>query len=470
MNSKRKIIQLKIEAIGFEGISIARSDGFVYFVKGGVPGDTVLAEIIRKKKTYYECRINEILEPSPHRQQAPCIYFGVCGGCSWQNIDFPEQLKWKQRHIEDAFYRIGKIPNIEYKPILSLSEPWHYRNKMEFSFGASRWLTNAELLVDSDIAHKYFALGLHVSGRYDKVLDIEKCLIQPEGNDNILNTIREQALRLDVSAYHEVKHIGFLRHLVIRRARATDDCMVNLITNKPVDDIENDFLKWFYNDFNPEVLGITSMHHAVNSKITPVAIGDIIFSKGQDYITEKILGLNYKISPFSFFQTNSQALDGFIGKILETAKINGSQTVWDLYCGTGSISLPAAVIAGKVIGIELSQSSVNDANNNKNINSISNVDFICSDLHSREMPELLRNLERPDIIILDPPRSGMTNNLIENLMEIAPPKIVYVSCNPVTQARDCALLSEKYDIISAQPVDMFPQTYHLESIALLTRK
>lgn len=470
MKRYNEIVLLDIEAIGFQGISIARKDGLVYFVKGAVPGDKVNALIRKKKKNHIECELAELLEPSLYRVKPQCDYFGICGGCSWQHLDYEQQLKWKRQHVQDAFQRIGKIEVIQLEETLPSPEIFNYRNKMEFSFGNSRWLTKEEIESVSEIIQKDFALGLHIPGRFDKVLDIENCHIQNDYGNKILNIIKSKAIDCNVTAYDSRENQGFLRNLIIRSSVANNEIMVILITNSIQNEEEQNFIDWYDNEFGKDDIKISVIGRAVNSTRSPVATEKPMITKGNDYITENILGIDFRISPYSFFQTNSKQLNQFIGEIISRAELKSSDIVWDLYCGTGSISLPASKQCKEIIGIEMFEGSVADARKNAELNNITNAKFICADLHEKKIPDLLNSLPKPDVIFIDPPRAGMHTNLVNHLLEIGAKRIVYVSCNPTTQARDCALLSEKYTVKSIKPVDMFPHTFHVEAIAVLDIK
>lgn len=466
---KQNPVELRIESIAFEGVGIARRNDKVHFVKYAVPGDLVKAVVTRKKKSFNQAQLLEILEESPDRIEPRCKYFGTCGGCSWQNLPYEVQLKWKSIHVKDAFERIGKIIPSEYLPALRSDREFNYRNKMEFSFSANRWLTQSEINSGEKIDDKHFALGLHVPGRYDKVLDIEECHIHDERCNPYLAEIRKKAYELEISAWNTNNNSGFLRELGLRYTKLENGFMVILVTNKVVEENEKKFIEWFGDEFSRNNEIITAIH-AINSTNSPVKIESREVLKGEGFIFENILGVKFRISPFSFFQTNSYQLDKFIGKILEFAGLKSHKTIWDLYCGTGSISLPAAKVCGKVIGVELVESSISDAKQNAELNNISNTEFHAADLHAKEIPDLLERLDKPDKIIIDPPRMGMHKNLVEHLLKIEAPEIIYVSCNPSTQARDCGLLSEKYSVEKVMPVDMFPQTYHVEAIAKLVLK
>jgi 23S rRNA (uracil1939-C5)-methyltransferase len=324
--------------------------------------------------------------------------------------------------------------------------------------------------MDDSMLHKYLALGLHVPGRYDKVLDIEECHICPQIFTKILNEVRKAALELGVSAYSQVTYNGFLRNLLLRNSIDTGELLVNLVTHDTLEKCDEQMMIWYENDLMKLFPEITSLVHTLNNTVTPVSYGSFKVLKGKEYITENISGLNFRISTDSFFQTNSYQLGRFVTAIIDTAGINEHDIIWDLYCGTGLLSLCLSKYAKQVFGIELADNSISDAIKNAELNNISNVNFFVSDLHDINVIELLIKLPKPDIIILDPPRAGMHKNLIDCLLNFEPPKIIYISCNPSTQARDLELFSEKYKVVWVKPIDMFPQTYHVESIALLEFK
>ncbi len=463
---KKEIIDLlEIEAIAFEGISIARCEGLVHFLPGGVPGDKVRALRLRKRKNRLESLILEVLEPSPHRIEAKCNYFGDCGGCSQQNMNYQKQLQWKKTHVKDAFERHAKIFPEEILDVSPAPKEFYYRNKMEFSFGGSRWLTKAEVKSGKELGGKNFALGLHAKGRYDKVIDVKECHITDSRAGKILELLRSKAQEHDVPAYNLRTGEGFLRELGFRVSSLNGEILVNLITFSGPDS-HPQFMDWFYNDF-PTESEVSTIIHSVNGTKSPVDIERSTLVCGPGFLKENILGIDYKISPRSFFQTNTFGLNAFIEKIIEYAQAKTSDIVWDLYCGAGSITLPLAKNSKKIIGIEMNSSAVDDAKENAKENEIHNAYFYVADLHGKQMPELLSSLEKPDIVIIDPPRAGVHKNLLAHLLDISPKTIVYVSCNPMTQSRDCKILEEKYIIKKILPFDMFPQTWHIESIALL---
>jgi 23S rRNA (uracil1939-C5)-methyltransferase len=465
-----EIVELTIESLGFEGKSIARLDGKVIFVKGGLPGDKVIAEIRKSKKKHSEAVIREIIEPSLVRREPVCGLFGECGGCSWQQCQYQEQLRWKEQTVVDCFERLGKIDYGERRSIIGSPQEFNYRNKMEFTFSNKRWLTNAEVASGKDYTDKGFALGLHAPGRFDAVLDVSHCYIQPQVGNDILSAIRNKALALGVHGYNSRSHEGFLRNLVIRTTLYQNQLMIILVTNEIATDEERLFTDWFTTEFCPSFDGLTSAFHAINSSRSPVAIGKIEYQFGLEYITEESHDVVYRISPFSFFQTNSYQLENFLTQTLLSANVQPDNTVWDLYCGTGSISLPLAKNTGHVVGVELVESSIADAKVNAELNSITNVEFHCADLHKQATLDFLKTLPQPDIIVVDPPRAGIHEQTLRHILALAPERICYVSCNPATQARDCALLDEAYRVEYIQPIDMFPHTFHVENVARLVRR
>lgn len=464
-----RMLELTIESVGFEGKAVARKDGLVYFVAGGVPGDTVLADVRKKKKNYVEARMIEILTPSDRRESPRCRYFGTCGGCKWQHLAYSEQCAWKKSNVRDAFERLGKVQYGELRDTLAAEDCFYYRNKMEFSFGDSRWLTAEEIAGGTEV-HKNFALGLHIPGRFDKVLDTEECFLQSEVSSRIVNAVRAMALQEGADVFQTRTHEGFLRNLVIRSSYASGELMVILVTSPVRSDADRVLLHRFENELVQHFPEISTSIHSVTESKAAVAGGVPRVVHGSGFITETLLGIRYRISPFSFFQTNTRQAERLFNVTLDFAGDVTGKTVWDLYCGAGSITLAAARRAHFVAGIEVVESAVADARVNAEANGIHNVEFMVEDMHKAVKTRLLDKLPAPDVIIVDPPRAGMHEEVVRNLLDIAPPVIVYVSCNPATQARDCAILTEKYDIEILQPVDMFPHTYHIESVARLVRK
>jgi len=463
-----RVVEIDVESIGFEGVSVGRLDGIVHFVKGALPGERVRARVLRSKKNLVEAEAIEILTTAPTRVSPPCPHFGACGGCKWQHLAYDEQIRWKRQHVVDAFERLAKVPVGSVAPTMAAPNPYGYRNKMEFSFGASRWLTNEEIASGAsfDIG---FALGLHVPGRFDKVRHLDHCFLQADVPNALLLAVHGLRERLPVSAHHQRSHEGFLRHLLIRSSVTTGAVMAALITTSPSTPDEELFVEGWMALASTLPAGST-MLHAVNDTRSPVAVGTIRQQTGPGYLTEVSLGVEYRISPFSFFQTNTEQLPHLVGKALEYARITPTDTVWDLYCGTGTLALPAARMAARVFGAELVESSISDARSNAERNGITNADFHVIDLHTPAAIELLKGAPAPDVIMIDPPRAGMHPTLVEHVITVGAPRISYVSCNPATLARDCALMAERYEVEEVTPVDMFPQTYHVEAVARLRRR
>ena len=465
-NQERVYETLTIQSMGNEGVSIARNeDGIVRFLKYGAPGDTVYAEIRQKRKKFAEGIIQDIIQSSPDRIEPRCKYFTHCGGCSWQHLNYEQQLHWKRQIVEDVCTRIGKFPFPEIEATLPSPRQFNYRNKMEFSFGSSAWLTEEQIASNEEF-RKGFAFGLHVPGRFDKIMNIEECHLQCTDGNILLDAIHSKANELELSGYDPRSHEGFLRSLIIRSSKFSGEVMAVLITQDAKNQNDEAFIAW-WQEIRSAYPFITSALHCINHSWSPMAQGEIVFSDGPLYITESILDIKYTISPFSFFQTNSYQLDQFVDRIIKQAQIDSDSHVWDLYCGAGTITFPAAQKAHSVIGIELSESSIANARHNQELNGIVNSEFYAHDLHVPSAIALLQSLKKPDIIIIDPPRAGVHETLLRHMLEIAPKRIVYVSCNPATQARDISILSEKYKVVSMIPVDMFPQTAHVESIGTL---
>lgn len=459
-----------IDAIGFEGISIARDELGVIFVKGGVPGDKLNVEVTHKRKKHREATIKEIITPSEHRIEPRCSHFGLCGGCSWQQLDYSEQLRWKAQHVRDSFERLHKVAVAHFDEPIGALQQYEYRNKMEFSFGASRWLSDEEINSDGEIALKNYALGLHIPGRFDKVLPIDKCHLQPNLGNQILKSIDEQCRLLALTARNSRLGEGFLRNVIIRNAQTTDDLMVIVLTSAVTSEKEQLFIDWLFSEFSDLFLNDhTTIAHAVNTSKSGVAIGEIVRQVGSGSLKEVMSGFTYEISPFSFFQNNPKQFERLLEVVYSYADFKESDIAWDLYCGTGLITLPIAQKVTSVIGIELSEESIEKAKMNATNHSVKNTEFFAMNLHSKEALAHLQHQIKPNTIVIDPPRAGSHPDLISYLNTSGIDKIVYVSCNPTTQARDCAML-DNYSVEAVTAVDLFPQTYHIESVALLTKR
>jgi 23S rRNA (uracil1939-C5)-methyltransferase len=450
-----------IENIGSEGKSLARVNNIVVFVKGAVPGDVTDLQVFRKKGRYMEARVVKYHSYSDQRTEPFCDHFGVCGGCKWQHLPYEKQLFYKQQQVEDAFRHIAGVEIPEAMPILGSNPSVEYRNKMEFTFSRHRWLLDHEAKSEAPPEHTN-ALGLHVPGRFDKVVDIEKCFLQGDPSNPIRNFLRALALEKGASFYDHRTNEGLLRNLIIRTS-TLGEVMVILsfqfdepVVYEMLDEIKNKF---------PD---LTSLMYTINPKKNETLFDqDIIVWSGRDHIFEELEDLKFKIGPKSFFQTNSKQALELYRLTREFAGLSGDEIVYDLYTGTGTIANFVAPKAGKVVGIESVPEAIEDAMINSEINSISNTSFFAGDMKDIFTASFIKEHGKPDVIITDPPRAGMHTKVVEQILKIAPERIVYVSCNPATQARDVELLGEAYEVKKIQPVDMFPHTHHVENIALL---
>jgi 23S rRNA (uracil1939-C5)-methyltransferase len=478
---KNDLLELDIESFAFEGKGISRikkekeyEKNFVVFVQNSYPGDKVKAKLTKIKKSYAEAKVTEVLYPSPERIEAKCKYFGTCGGCKQQDLSYEAQIKYKQMQLEEIFNKLADLTNFEILPIIPSENILFYRNKMEFSFSDKRWLTQNEMSSPEKL-DKDFALGLHIPDVYDKVLDIKVCYLQSELSYNILNFTREFFKERNVPAYSTKTHTGFLRNLVIRQSYHTKDLMVNLVTA----DEDNILLKSYSNSLLKEFPETTTIINNVNKKKASVAIGDyenIFFGEG--FITDMIADFTFRISSNSFFQTNTLQAENLYKTALEFSELKGNEIVYDLYSGAGTISIFISKNVKEVYAFESVESSIEDAKINAELNEVQNVKFLNANLYKSFLPEIEENLSadkankipQPDLIILDPPRSGLHKNTVEDVIKINPEKIVYISCNPTTQARDVKLFAEAgYKLIKMRPVDMFPHTYHIENVCLLLK-
>ncbi len=470
MISRDEVLELKIESVAFEGKSIARVDGFVVFVAGGVPGDVVKARVYKKKKDYAEAKIVEILSPSAHRVEAPCDYFGYCGGCRWQHLDYAEQLRFKRQHVIDALERTGGL-KIEVDPIIGAEEVYRYRNKIEVTFsGRPYWIHEGDPAT--------VALGFHAPGRFDKTIDIRHCHLADENINAILNWFREAIdpqsninREFELTIYDSMQHAGLLRFLTIRKSFDSGEYMVNLVVLEEEERIGR-LAEMLHRDL-PFVSTFATIVNRSRAQIATGEVGRVHFGSG--YITEKLGKYRFRISPLSFFQTNTLQAEKLYGAALEGVG-QKQEVIYDLYSGTGSISIYLSDIAEKVYGFELIESAVKDAEENSRLNGVSNVRFFRTDLLDLfKGSDPVGNfgglgIPEPDLILLDPPRSGLHPKIASNLHLLGAQKIVYVSCNPMTQARDVKeIVSHGYALVSSQPVDMFPQTYHIENVLTLRK-
>jgi 23S rRNA (uracil1939-C5)-methyltransferase len=458
--------QIKVLDAGAKGVSVAKApDGKVVFIPNVVPGDVVDVQTFKKRKAYYEGKAVKFHEFSEHRVEPICEHFGVCGGCKWQNMKYDQQLFFKHNEVKNHLQRIGKIELPEFEPILGSEKKFFYRNKMEFSFSNSRWLTEAEIGSDEELDNKN-ALGFHIPKMWDKILDIKKCHLQEDPSNAIRNEVRDFANANGLTFFNPREHSGLLRTLMLRTA-STGEIMV-LIQFFEDDQANRELLlDHLYAQF-PQ---ITSLQYVVNNKANDTLYDqDIILYKGRNYILEEMEGLKFSINAKSFYQTNSDQAYELYKITREFAGLTGTETVYDLYTGTGTIAQFVSKKAKKVIGVESVPDAIKDAKANAERNNIDNCEFFVGDMKVVFNDAFIAQHGQPDVIITDPPRDGMHKDVIEQILKIAPEKVVYVSCNSATQARDLALMDEKYKVTRVRPVDMFPQTHHVENVVLLERK
>ncbi len=458
-------LELEIEKFADRGKSLARRNGYVIFVSGAVPGDRVRARIGRAKKSYAEAYLEEVLEPSTLRTEPRCFYFGTCGGCKWQHVEYAAQLEAKTSSVRDALIHNGGFENVHVRPAIGSENVYFYRNKMEFSFSAARWLTREEIDTGEEFDTE-FALGLHVPGHFDKVLDLHECHLQSERSAALVNGVRRFVKGHGWDPWDVRAHVGFLRHLVIRTGERTGDLMINLVTNG-YDAERMELLAGYVRDDFPDV---TTLVNTINTGKAQTAFGEeikVIFGPG--VIHDRIGPYTFEIAANAFFQTNTAGAERLYETARDFADLRPDDVVYDLYCGAGTISVFVAGDAGRVVGIELVEEAVANARSNAEANDVSNCVF--------EVGDMLRLFDRafvdrhgpPDVLIVDPPRAGMHPKVAERVAELGPERFVYVSCNPQTQARDLKALADHYQIVDVQPVDLFPHTHHVENVVSLRR-
>ena len=454
---------IKVLDAGAKGVSVAKApDGKVIFIPNVVPGDVVDVQTFKKRKSYYEGKAVRFHEFSEHRIEPVCQHFGVCGGCKWQNMKYDQQLYYKQNEVRNHLQRIGKIEIPEFEPILGSKDQFFYRNKMEFGFSNARWMTEQELDSEEIIENKN-ALGFHIPKMWDKILDIEKCHLQQDPSNAIRNEIRSFAIEHNLEFFNPRNHEGFLRTLMIRTA-STGEIMV-LIQFFEEQKENREMLLNFIAERFPE---ITSLQYVINGKPNDTIYDqNVHLFKGRDYILEEMEGLHFSINAKSFYQTNSEQAYELYKITRDFAGLTGNEIVYDLYTGTGTIAQFVSRQAKKVIGVEAVPEAIFDAKENAVRNEISNCEFFVGDMKVVFNEAFIAQHGKPDVIITDPPRDGMHKDVVEQIMKIAPEKVVYVSCNSATQARDLALMDEKYKVTRVRPVDMFPQTHHVENVVLL---
>ena len=460
--------KITITDVAAEGKALAKVNDLVVFVPYVVPGDVVDLQIKRKKNKYAEAVAVKFHEFSPQRAEPFCQHYGVCGGCKWQCLSYQDQIKYKQKQVTDNLTRIGKVELPEISPILGSEKTQFYRNKLEFTFSDKRWLTEEE--VKADVKYDQMnAVGFHIPGAFDKVLAIEKCWLQDDISNQIRNTIRDYAYEHQYAFYNIRNHEGVLRNLMIRTS-STGELMVLLQVRISCDkDLEQtkELLAYVADKF-PQ---ITSLLYVINNKQNDTINDlDVQVFKGNDHIFEEMEGLRFKVGPKSFYQTNSEQAYNLYKVTREFAGLTGEELVYDLYTGTGTIANFVSRQAKKVVGIEYVPEAIEDAKVNSAINGIDNTLFYAGDMKDMLTQDFINEHGRPDVIITDPPRAGMHNDVIDVILFAEPKRIVYVSCNPATQARDLSLLDIKYKVIKVQPVDMFPHTHHVENVVLLEKR
>lgn len=463
----KKIIFENITVLdaGAKGVSVAKApEGQVIFIPNVVPGDVIDVQTLKKRKSYYEGRAIKFHKLSVHRTEPVCQHFGTCGGCKWQNMKYEQQLFYKNQEVYNNLKRIGKIELPDFEPILGSEKQFFYRNKMEFGFSDSRWLTNEE--IQSGESFQKNALGFHIPRMWDKILDIEKCHLQEDPSNALRNSIRDLATEKGMTFFNARNHTGLLRTLMMRTA-STGEIMV-LIQFFEEDKTNRELLLDFIYEKFPN---ITSLQYVINSKANDTLYDqDIILYKGRDYILEEMEGLHFSINAKSFYQTNSDQAYELYKITREFAGLTGNELVYDLYTGTGTIAQFVSKLAKKVIGVEAVPEAIFDAKENAKRNEITNCEFYVGDMKNVFNEDFIASHGKPDVIITDPPRDGMHKDVVQQILNIAPERIVYVSCNSATQARDLALLDEKYKVTRVRPVDMFPQTHHVENVVLLEKK
>ncbi len=458
---KEDLVELYVDSLAFGGEGIARIEGFVVFISRAITGDRVIARIKKKKKGYATAVISEMLTPSSDRIKAPCPYYEYCGGCQYQHMLYLSQIKYKKEHVVDSINRLGGMEGVFVHDVIPSEDIYGYRNKMEFSFSDKKWVLPEDYY--KGVTGEDFALGLHVPGTFNRVIDIDACLLQNLTGNDILQEVKAYVKKAGLPVYNLKTHEGFWRFLTLRYSNTFDQWMVNIVTSVS----DSYHIKALANILHEKFSNIKTIVNNISSRRAATAVGEQeIIVTGEGYINEMIGPYTFRVSPNSFFQTNTKGAEKLYNLVLEYAGLTGSEKVLDLFCGTGTISIYLSGYAGEVLGMEISESAVNDANLNCGINNIPNCGFILGDIR-----ETIGSISyKPDLIIVDPPRTGIHKDIMKTIMEIGVEKVVYVSCNPATLARDLCDMKEKYEVLEVQPVDMFPHTYHVESVAKIRMK
>ena len=460
---KKDMIELEISDLAYGGKSVAKLDGLAVLIRGGsdikpstasgIPGDLVKAEIVKIKSNFAEARILEIVKESELRTKPLCSHFGLCGGCTWQDLKYEEQLKFKTKHVKESLIHIGGFSDVPVQEALDSDQTFYYRNKMEYAFAPD--------------APQHLVLGLHPRGRFDRVFDLKQCFLQSENANRIVDFVRAFANGKKIIPYDYKERSGFLRFLTIREGKNTDMTMANLVTNKGEFPFKDEFTSRLLADFP----FVKSVVRNINSKLANIAVGEEEeLLAGDRTITEKLDNFTFEISSNSFFQTNTHQAKKLYEIVLSMADLQGDESVLDLYCGNGTISIFLSEKAKKVIGIESVEESIENARKNAALNGVTNCEFICGEV-KKVLAKLVDDKRIPDLVVVDPPRAGLHKHVVRSLLNMRPPKIIYVSCNPSTLARDLRLLCEEYYRLErVQPVDMFPHTYHIETVVELIPK
>ena len=469
MGRKRKelpvVENVEITGVAAEGKSIARVDDMVVFIPYGAPGDVVNIKLDKKKRSYAEAHIVDMVKPSPDRVTPACEHFGVCGGCKWQHIPYESQLRYKRDQVVDALTRIAKVEIPEVNPTLGSKETFCYRNKLEYTFSCKCWITFEDLRSGREIADRN-ALGFHIPGAFDKVLDIKKCWLQDDLSNRIRLFVRQYALAKGYEFYDIKAQQGLMRTLMVRIA-STGEVMLIVVFARPEQEKIDDLMGAIAAEF-PE---ITSLLYVVNQKVNDtIADQEVITYRGRDYINEEMEGLQFRIGPKSFYQTNSHQAYELYKVARRMACLKPDDLVYDLYTGTGTIANFVARQVKKVVGIEYVPEAIADAKLNSEVNGIDNTIFFAGDMKDVLTDGFIAEHGRPDVMIIDPPRAGMHEDVVNVILNARPERIVYVSCNPATQARDLALMDSLYRVEEVQPVDMFPHTHHVENVVRMTRR
>lgn len=468
MGRKKNIVleNIKITSAGAKGVGVGTTDeGKKVLVKGAVPGDEVNVGVKKARRHYFQGEVIDLVSPSPDRIEPQCGHFNLCGGCQWQNLNYEKQLKCKQQEVEENIKRLGGLSGFETLPIISSDEIFNYRNKMEFSFSNARWLTKEEINAEIDISDRN-ALGFHIPGMWSKVLNIENCHLQADPSNKIRNEIRHYSIEKGLDFFDLRKQEGLLRTLMIRISSIGEIMVLLQFYRNDKEEIK-DLLSHLQSQF-PE---ITSLLFAINPKGNDSVYDlNIQLYSGESFIKEKLGKYKFRIGPKSFFQTNTQQAEKLYELIKDFAHLQGDECVYDLYSGTGTIGIYLSALCEKVVGVESVQEAVDAAKVNADDNGVDNCTFYCGDMKKVLTADFFQQNGRPDVLIVDPPRDGMHKDVVAAINASEVERLVYVSCNSATQARDLEILSDQYDLIKIRPVDLFPQTHHVENVALLTKR